>query len=169
MRAVHGLLFALCCTSCGGEPVAVEAEGARDAARPPLTPAAPEEVAVPTEPIEVEELEDGLRVEVFTTGAGAAARAGSELVLHYTARVEGDEEPFDSSRSRGLPDRWRLGASARPRLIAGLDRALRGRRAGFRARVLVPSDLAWGSEGYAAGGVGPDADLVYDIHVLEIR
>jgi len=148
--------------ACGGEtPVQVqEAPSVQQSA-------SPTEPAPPPQTPQLLELADGLVVEVLERGGGTQARRGGEVVVHYTARVEGTEAPFDSSWSRGVPDRWRLSESARPRLIQGLVRGLEGLPAGTRAVVRIPAALAYGAQGQASCGIPPDAALVYEVRLLE--
>jgi FKBP-type peptidyl-prolyl cis-trans isomerase len=159
LRLAPLLVLALACTR--EQPVQVQ-----EAAE---TTAAPEpEPVVPAEP-ERRELADGLVVEVLEHGRGAVARRGGEVVVHYTARVQAAEEPFDSSWSRGVPDRWRLTTQGRPRLIEGLVRGLEGLRAGTRCVLHVPAELAYGSEGRESVGIPPDSTLVWELLLLEAR
>lgn len=39
---------------------------------------------------------------------------------------------------------------------------------GFKWRLFVPSDLAYGSQG-AGGAIGPHATLVFEVELLEIK
>jgi peptidylprolyl isomerase len=153
------LLVLALAAACGREPVEV-----REASSP--APAAPAEQAQPSEP-EVLELGEGLVVEVLERGTGRAARRGGSVVVHYSARVDGVDEPFDSSWSRGLPDRWSLSRSGRPRLLPGLVRGLEGLPAGTRCVVHIPAALGFGAEGLPAAGVPADAALVYEVKLLQ--
>jgi FKBP-type peptidyl-prolyl cis-trans isomerase len=134
----------------------------------PAEAAAPAQAAAPAVP-ETLDLGDGLTVDVLERGKGAEARLGCELLVHFTSRVDGAEEPFDSTSSRGLPDRWRLSSSASPRLIEGLVRGLEGLPAGSRAVLHIPAALGYGAEGRPASGIPADAALVYEVQLLEVR
>jgi len=130
--------------------------------------AATPESAVPAQP-ETLDLGDGLTVEVLKRGKGEPARRGAELLVQFTSRVEGAEQPFDSTYSRGLPDRWRMSTSASPRLIEGLVRGLDGLPAGSKAVVHIPPALGYGAEGRPEAGIPADSALVYEIELLEVR
>lgn len=166
MRPVlHVAPLLLLAAACSGEdPVQVREAAALAPASP--VPAAQPAAGVPAQP-EILELGDGLVVEVLVRGEGGVAQRGGEILVHYTARVAGAEQPFDSSWSRGVPDRWRLSTRARPRLIEGLVRGLVGLPAGTRCLLRIPAPLGFGSEGREPSGIPPDADLVYEVRLLE--
>ncbi len=163
MRLPIQLAALLACLACGKAEVEVqEARPADPAAE--VTPA-----AQVLEPPQVLELERGLVVEVAQRGTGAVARRGGEVLVHYSARLSGAEQPFDSSGSRGLPDRWRLSTKGSPRLVEGLVLGLEGLPSGSKATLKIPAALAWGEAGNPAAGVPANADLVYEVTLLEAR
>jgi len=109
-------------------------------------------------------LANGLVVEdVVVPEAGPRAKVGDELTIHYEGRLT-DGAVFDSSYDRGTPITFELGAGLVPR---GLDEGLVGLRLGGRRQLTVPSDLGYGSEG-VPGLVPPDAELYFDIELLEL-
>ncbi|MEU8246545.1 FKBP-type peptidyl-prolyl cis-trans isomerase [Nonomuraea sp. NPDC048916] len=103
----------------------------------------------------------GLRIDQLAAGAGASLRADDLAIVHYTAHVwDGRENRLvDSSFTRGAPVAFPVG-----RLLPGLDKALRGRRAGSRVIAAIPP-----GEGFGANpprGVGPGDELFYVIDIL---
>jgi FKBP-type peptidyl-prolyl cis-trans isomerase len=140
-----------------GDEVADAAHSAAQSAAA-ATPAAPETI----------DLGEGLTVEILERGQGDPARLGCELLVHFTARVDGADQPFDSSYSRGLPDRWRLSASEAPRLIAGLVKGLAGLPEGTRAVLHIPSALGYGAEGRPGAGIPADSALVYEVKLIDV-
>jgi peptidylprolyl isomerase len=151
------LLFAACSDQ---QPVQVQEA---TAVEPPAPPPEPEPPPGPA----LLELADGLVVDVLEYGRGPAARRGGRVLVHYTARVDGAEAPFDSSWSRGVPDRWLLTTRGTPRLVEGLVRGLDGLPAGTRCIVRIPSPLGFGEQGNPAAGIPADAALVYEVLLLE--
>ena len=104
-------------------------------------------------------------------GEGAIAQAGDEVVVHYSGWVYDDREedlrgePFDSSRERGEPFTFPLGAG---RVIAGWDQGVTGMREGGRRELRIPAEMAYGRRG-AGGVIPPNASLVFDVELLEVR
>jgi FKBP-type peptidyl-prolyl cis-trans isomerase len=54
------------------------------------------------------------------------------------------------------------------RLMPCWQEALLGMREGEKARIVCPSDLAYGDTGYHPRGVKPGAVLVYEVELIEI-
>ncbi|MFZ7096750.1 FKBP-type peptidyl-prolyl cis-trans isomerase [Luteimonas dalianensis] len=104
-------------------------------------------------------------------GDGEIAQAGDEVVVHYSGWVYDEREPdlrgeaFDSSRERDEPFSFPLGAG---RVIAGWDEGVTGMRVGGRRELRIPSEMAYGRRG-AGGVIPPNASLVFDVELLEVR
>lgn len=104
-------------------------------------------------------------------GEGAIAQAGDEVVVHYSGWVFDEREPdlrgeaFDSSRERDEPFTFPLGAG---RVIAGWDQGVTGMRVGGRRELRIPADMAYGRRG-AGAVIPPNASLVFDVELLEVR
>lgn len=90
---------------------------------------------------------------------------GDFVKIHYSVYVDGDlgAGPFDTSRGHESPFEFQLGSA---KVIAGLERAVQHMRVGARVEVLIPSNLAYGSQGAGGGVVPPYADLVFDIELM---
>jgi FKBP-type peptidyl-prolyl cis-trans isomerase FkpA len=104
-------------------------------------------------------------------GSGAAIARGQVAVVHYTGWLHAEGQPegkgrkFDSSRDRGRPFEFRVGAGE---VIEGWDLGVAGMQAGGERRLLIPSDLGYGPRG--AGGVIPGgATLVFDVELVAIK
>jgi FKBP-type peptidyl-prolyl cis-trans isomerase len=110
------------------------------------------------------ENKSGLRQIVRASGAGLVPREGQMVVIHYEARRLLDGTLFDSSRVRGTPLRFVLGASRLP----GWDEALRTMKAGERRTVILPWWLAYGEEG-SQPDVAPRTSLIFEIELVEIK
>lgn len=110
------------------------------------------------------------RIDV-AQGEGDIAQAGDEVTVHYTGWIYDEREPdlrgeqFDSSRERGEPFTFPLGAG---RVIPGWDEGVTGMRVGGRRELRIPAEMAYGRRG-AGGAIPPNASLVFDVELLEVR
>ena len=105
------------------------------------------------------------------TGSGNEAVAGRRVTVHYTGWLynEGAADhkgkKFDSSRDRGDPFTFRLGAGE---VIGGWDEGVAGMKVGGRRTLTIPPDLGYGAEG-SPGAIPPDATLVFDVELLDVK
>jgi peptidylprolyl isomerase len=108
---------------------------------------------------------DAVEVETLVEGEGDGAAAGDTVTVHYVG-VLADGTEFDQSWNRGQPfPVENLGQAA---VIDGWNEGLVGATIGERRRLVIGSDKAYGSEGNPAGGIPPDAPLVFEIDVVDI-
>lgn len=106
-------------------------------------------------------LPSGLQYEVLQRGEGPCPEENAVVVVHYEGRRV-DGLVFDSSYSRGEP----LTVPLRG-LITGWAEGLQLMPVGSRFRLVVPPDLAYGSEG-AGYLIGPNSTLLFEVELLEI-
>ncbi len=110
----------------------------------------------------------GLRYVDNAQGAGEAAKAGDNVVVHYTGWLYVDGEKgskFDSSVDRNQPFNFPLGAG---RVIGGWDEGVAGMRPGGKRTLIIPPALGYGARG-AGGVIPPNATLMFDVELIEIR
>ena len=112
-----------------------------------------------------------LEVVDIVEGGGEAVEPGQVAVVHYTgwlydpAAADAKGPKFDSSRDRGDPFRFPVGAG---RVIAGWDQGVAGMKVGGQRRLVIPPDLAYGERG-AGGVIPPGATLLFEIELLGIE
>lgn len=104
-----------------------------------------------------------LVIENLLVGEGEVAVAGRNVTVHYTGTFE-DGREFDSSVGRG-PFSFELGAG---RVIKGWDQGVAGMRVGGKRRLVIPSELGYGSRG-AGNVIPPDSTLVFEVELLAVR
>ena len=105
-------------------------------------------------------VDKNVKIEDDVAGTGDEAVNGTTVVNHLTGYLNRGE------RFQDLPSySFRLG---RRDVIAGLGYAIRGMKVGGRRRVRVGPHLAYGSRG-VPGVVPPDAVLVFDVELLEVK
>ena len=108
--------------------------------------------------------ESGLEYIEVEAGSGAQAEAGKTVSVHYTGKFQ-DGKVFDSSISRGEPITFQLGAR---RVIKGWDEGIALMKVGGKAQFIIPPDLAYGDRG-AGGVIPPNATLVFDVELVEVK
>ena len=168
MAGALALLLAACADSTPEpepEPLATE-ETTPEEATPPM--ADPATITYASElNVDVsgmEQTDTGLYYEVLSEGSGGVVAAGQTAVVHYTGWLP-DGTKFDSSRDRGEPFSFPVGAG---QVIAGWDQGLAGMAVGEERKLVIPPDLGYGASG-AGGVIPPNAVLVFDVELLEIR
>ena len=103
-------------------------------------------------------------------GSGAMATTGKTATVNYTGWLYSDTAPenkgkqFDSSIGRG-PFRFRLGGG---QVIRGWDQGVQGMKVGGQRRLVLPPEFAYGARG-AGGVIPPNATLVFDVELLDVK
>lgn len=105
-----------------------------------------------------------LKIEELTAGTGAEATKGKMVHVHYVGTLE-NGKTFDSSRDRGEPFSFKLGAGM---VIQGWDQGVAGMKVGGRRTLRIPPDLGYGAAGSPPkipGGAG----LAFDVELLGVE
>ena len=106
----------------------------------------------------------GLAYKIIKKGTGAKAEAGKTVSVHYTGKLSNGTK-FDSSYDRNQPIEFELG---RGRVIKGWDEGISLLNVGSKATFIIPPDLAYGARG-AGGVIPPNATLIFDVELVEIK
>ncbi|HXV26576.1 MAG TPA: FKBP-type peptidyl-prolyl cis-trans isomerase [Candidatus Paceibacterota bacterium] len=118
-----------------------------------------------TEPAgEVMTTQEGLQYQDIVVGAGAEAKAGDVVAVHYTGWLT-DGTKFDSSLDRGEPFVFQVGAG---QVIQGWDLGVAGIKIGGKRKLTIPPQLGYGERG-AGGVIPPNATLVFEVELLGIQ
>ena len=110
----------------------------------------------------------GLTYTDEVLGTGPAPQAGRQVAVHYTGWLDADGakgRKFDSSRDRGAPFTFVLGEG---RVIAGWDEGVASMKVGGKRTLVIPPELGYGARG-AGGVIPPNAKLIFDVELLEVR
>lgn len=105
-------------------------------------------------------------------GTGAEAIAGKIAVVHYTgwlydpASSDKKGRRFDSSLDRRAPFSFPIGGG---RVIRGWDEGVVGMHVGGRRTLVIPPEMAYGSRGAGGGVVPPDATLLFEVELLDVK
>lgn len=105
-----------------------------------------------------------LKIEEILVGTGREVKSGDTVVMHYTGTLV-DGTKFDSSLDRGQPFETKIGVG---QVIAGWDKGVPGMKVGGKRKLFIPSDMAYGERG-AGGAIGPNADLIFEVELLEVK
>jgi FKBP-type peptidyl-prolyl cis-trans isomerase FkpA len=104
-------------------------------------------------------------------GNGSEAMAGKAVVVHYTGWIYDESKPdkkgakFDSSRDRQQPFGFPLGAG---KVIRGWDEGVAGMKVGGQRTLIIPPAMGYGERG-AGGVIPPNATLIFDVELLEVK
>jgi FKBP-type peptidyl-prolyl cis-trans isomerase FkpA len=102
-------------------------------------------------------------------GSGKVALPGTTVTVHYTGWLyapRADKQhgsQFDSSVG-GEPFTFKLGAGM---VIKGWDEGVAGMKVGGKRTLVIPAALGYGSRG--AGPIPPNANLIFDVQLLDVR
>ena len=104
-------------------------------------------------------------------GTGTEAVSGRPVVVHYTGWLYDESKPdkkgvkFDSSRDRQVPFGFFLGAG---KVIKGWDDGVVGMKVGGQRTLVIPPALGYGERG-AGGVIPPNATLIFDVELIEVK
>jgi peptidylprolyl isomerase len=110
----------------------------------------------------------GLQYEDTKVGTGASPQKGQTCVMNYTGWLwenGAKGKKFDSSLDRGTPFSFPIGQG---RVIKGWDEGVATMKVGGQRVLLIPPDLGYGSRG-ASGVIPPNATLVFEVELLEVK
>jgi len=111
-----------------------------------------------------EKTESGLRYKIIQEGDGKKAIKGDMVSVHYKGQLL-DGTVFDSSYKRKEPIDFTIGVG---QVISGWDEGIQLLKVGDKARLVIPSNLAYGSQG-AGGVIPPNAPLLFDVELVNVK
>ncbi|GBF37349.1 FKBP-type peptidyl-prolyl cis-trans isomerase [Leptospira johnsonii] len=106
--------------------------------------------------------QNGLVIKDIKKGTGKEAFNGSNVTVHYTGWLTNGKK-FDSSKDRGTPFRFDLGAG---QVIRGWDKGVQGMKEGGIRKLTIPPELGYGSSG--AGTIPPNSTLIFEVELLKV-
>nr|GMD41860.1 70 kDa peptidyl-prolyl isomerase-like isoform X1 [Ipomoea batatas] len=105
----------------------------------------------------------GLKKKILRKGSSwQTPLPGDEVHVHYSGKLHGNGEYFDSSREKGTPFTFKLGQGE---VIKGWDIGIATMRKGERALYTIPPCLGYGKAG-SPPIIPPDSTLVFDIEMV---
>ena len=107
-------------------------------------------------------LPSGLQYKIIKKGTGPKPKATDTVTTHYRGTLINGTE-FDSSYKRKEPVSFPVNG-----VIKGWTEALQLMETGSKWQLFIPSDLAYGPNG-AAGVIGPNETLIFDVELISIQ
>lgn len=128
----------------------------------------------------------GIKILKLKEGNGVKPQIGSDVLVNYAgflratgdlfdtniAEIAKENDAYDATRAADpqygyIPYAWKY--SPEVGLIAGFKEALLSMKVGDRIRVFIPSALAYGKQGFGNGVIPPDADLMFEIEIVDAQ
>jgi FKBP-type peptidyl-prolyl cis-trans isomerase FkpA len=105
-----------------------------------------------------------LQIENLKPGAGKEAHAGDTVAVHYVGTLTSGQK-FDSSRDRGSPFTFKLGAG---QVIKGWDQGVAGMKIGEMRKLTIPPELAYGAKGFPPV-IPANSTLVFEVELIDVK
>ena len=107
----------------------------------------------------------GLQCQDIVKGTGAAPIVGKKVTVHFTGMLT-DGRVFDSSRLRGTPYQFTLGAAE---LIKGWNEGIAGMKVGSRRILTMPANLGYGDNPPTGGIIPKGAMLIFEVELVSAQ
>jgi FKBP-type peptidyl-prolyl cis-trans isomerase FkpA len=113
-----------------------------------------------------------LQKQDVKVGEGNEARSGRVVRVHYTGwlydmkAAEKRGQKFDSSKDSNQPFEFTLGARE---VIPGWDEGVAGMKVGGTRILTIPPDMGYGARGVPQAGIPPNATLMFEVELLEVK
>ena len=91
------------------------------------------------------------------------ATPGSMVSVHYTGTLENGKE-FDSSRGRGKPIDFKLGAG---QVIKGWDHGIEDMCIGEKRKLTIPPEMGYGDR--SVGPIPGGSTLYFDVELMDVQ
>ena len=115
----------------------------------------------------------GTYVEIITPGTGDAVDTSKVLKVFYTGKTLAEGKTFDSNKDSafGHTQVYPVNMGAVPgsqgSVIKGWIDGLSLLKKGSKAKLYIPSSLAYGAQG-AGGEIKPNANLLFEVEVVDV-
>jgi FKBP-type peptidyl-prolyl cis-trans isomerase FkpA len=96
-------------------------------------------------------------------GVGSTARYGDEITIHYKGCFLNGFE-FESSYKYNQPLQFILGQEGQ--IIKGIEKGISLMNEGAKTKFIIPSHLAFGSDGSSTGIVPPYTTVIYEVELI---
>jgi peptidylprolyl isomerase len=109
--------------------------------------------------------DSGIRYIIQKQGTGIKPAAGRTVRVNYTGKLLSGRV-FDSSDIQGRPIEFPAGTGA---VISGWDEMVMDMRIGEKRLVIIPPELAYGSQEMGNGVIPANSFLIFEMELIGIR
>jgi FKBP-type peptidyl-prolyl cis-trans isomerase FkpA len=115
-----------------------------------------------TAPLKGETTKTGVRIRTLEVGSGPFIQPVDGVMIEYSGKLA-DGTVFDDSARHGGPQPMIAG-----QVIPGFAEALTKMQKGGKYKIHIPGSQAYGASPPPGSPFGPNADLDFDVHIVEI-
>ncbi|XP_046856506.1 peptidyl-prolyl cis-trans isomerase FKBP12-like [Xenia sp. Carnegie-2017] len=114
-----------------------------------------------------EKISEGVTKEILRPGNGKMPKSGDTITVNCTGSLVDSQKKFWSTHDEGQkPFSFQVG---KRRVIAGWDEGCLTMKEGEKARLVLQAHKAYGTTGFPAWNIPPNAPLQFDIELLKIN
>ena len=114
-------------------------------------------------PLRPEVTSSGLQFRTIEAGEGPLISVQHGVLVEYEGRLAADGTIFDSSEQHGGPQ-----PMLPSQVIPGFSEALTKMQKDGRYKVRIPANLAYGASPPPGSPIPPNADIEFDVHVVQV-
>ena len=96
-------------------------------------------------------------------GSGDEVTPGATVTAHYVGVSASSGAQFDASWDRGAPISFPLDG-----VIQGWSQGLLGMKVGGRRTLVIPGDMAYGSNPPPGAGIAPNETLLFTVDLVDV-
>ncbi len=108
----------------------------------------------------------GLYYLPIKVGTGAAPAYGKTISVNYSGALP-NGKVVDGNAETGVPFSFVYGTEGQ--MIPGIMKALSHMKAGGKAKIILPSPLAFGENGSSTGIVPPHTPIIYELELVSVE
>lgn len=117
------------------------------------------------EKLPVELMASGIYFINLVPGKGKKIEPGDTITINYEGRFLNGKF-FDSTVKRNQPFQFVFGTEWQ--VVKGLEEAIGMMREGEKSLVILPSEMAFGSNGSSTGIIPPFTSLIFEVEILKV-
>jgi FKBP-type peptidyl-prolyl cis-trans isomerase FkpA len=118
------------------------------------------------EKLPVKPTESGLYYLKLREGTGKKVEKGDTVTVNYEGRFLNGKF-FDSTIKRNQPFQFVYGTEWQ--VVKGLEEAIGMMRAGEKSLFIIPSELAFGTEGSSTGIIPPFTSTIFEVEIISVK